>query len=355
MVNCKVLLCFCLTFIPFNNGQIRVMDHEDSFQLSPFDMDQFYQEPEPLLSQARDPVQLFLKLGEIMGEVKNGRGSMLKSGRYSPKDGGRSIRISNMGQLAEKFQWGRPMPRAAMRIRQSETWKRTRAWLESRLNLPNEEEEIEYFKNLGSFPGTHYMLPPQCLKNMTYCPDNGFGVRPVGFIMDRGMVNQCPQGNIFYIFYFLCKFESKVDIPFIELDLTNNIPEFVLTHFTDDTCTRKQPKVCFYCRVGENQYESSRFCKLNLNPEPEACRRDQEYPIDGDEADAGWIQPGTEKRFSKMRLPGDRERLPTWYHGARSLDRIEMQQRTYGEDYLKVAGLRYINVVKVLGHCSDCS
>ena len=78
------------------------MDHEDSFQLSPFDMDQFDQEPEPLLSQARDPVQLFLKLGEIMGEVKNGRGSMLKSGRYSPKDGGRSIRISNMGQLAEK-------------------------------------------------------------------------------------------------------------------------------------------------------------------------------------------------------------------------------------------------------------
>ena len=127
-----------------------------------------------------------------------------------------------------------------------------------------------------------------------------------------------------------------------------------MSHFTDDTCTRKEIKVCYYCQVEENQYEMAQFCKLNLNPEPSLCHKDQRFPIDDEEIEP-LVPLGTEKRFIKGRLPGDREILPLHYRGVKSSDRKEWQDRVFGDDYMRIPGTNTVNVIEVLGTCSQCS
>merc|ERR1712004_14451 len=332
LLNPKVLLCICLTFIPFNNGQFRVpLPRSDTFG-DGMNKPQLQSQPRDPLAprylhlESDDPARIFLEMRNVMEKVKNDPRT-LRGGTYYPRDGSRPISIypfvrEEMGHLDLGPRFGRRQP--------TEGEKKMNAWIESRFSTPTNEEEIEYFKKLGSFPGTHYVLPKHCVVNATFCK-NGFA--PVGFIMDPDVIHSCPLGP---------------------LDLTNKIPKFVLSHFTDDTCARKEIKVCYYCQVEENQYEMAQFCKLNLNPEPSLCHQDQRFPIDDEEIEH-LVPVGTEKRYIKQRLPGDREILPTSYRGVRSSNRKEWQDRVFGEDYMKIPGSNTVNVIEVLGTCSQCT
>ena len=217
LLNPKVLLCICLTFIPFNNGQIRTLqlprpsnrfgdgtfnngqirtlqfprpsnrsgdgmniEYEPQLQLRPESA------PRYLHLESNDPATIFLKTRNIMAKVKDDPGTY-RGGTYYPRDGSRPIHIypserEDLGHIERG-------PRRQL----TESDKKMNAWIESRISTPTNEEEIEYFKQLGSFPGTHYLLPKHCMVNAT-CSKKGFA--PVGFIMDRDVVHSCPLGNL---------------------------------------------------------------------------------------------------------------------------------------------------------------
>ena len=195
LLNPKVLLCICLTFIPFNNGQIRTLqlprpsnsfgdgmniEYEPQLQLRPESA------PRYLHLESNDPATIFLKTRNIMAKVKDDPGTY-RGGTYYPRDGSRPIHIypserEDLGHIERG-------PRRQL----TESDKKMNAWIESRISTPTNEEEIEYFKKLGSFPGTHYLLPKHCMVNAT-CSKKGFA--PVGFIMDRDVVHSCPLGNL---------------------------------------------------------------------------------------------------------------------------------------------------------------
>ena len=196
LLNPKVLLCICLTFIPFNNGQIRTLqlprsdtfgdgmiENKPQLQLQP------ESGPRYLHLESDDPARIFLEMRNIMAKVKDDPGTY-RGGTYYPRDGSRPISI----YPSEREDTGHLVRGPMFSRRQlTEGEKKMNAWIESRFPTPTNGEEIEYFKKLGSFPGTHYLLPKHCVVNAT-CSKKGFA--PVGFIMDPDVVHSCPLGNL---------------------------------------------------------------------------------------------------------------------------------------------------------------
>ena len=150
--------------------------------------------------------------------------------------------------------------------------------------------------------------------------------------MDQGLVNQCP----------------------LELDLTKGLPDYVLNDFTDDTCLRKKVKVCYYCKIQEDKYEIEQFCRLNLRPG--YCHEDNEGFI-GDEVEnfKRWRPGAVGQIMAHQRIGGYKDGLPEWYRGRRPIDRQEAVEQARGPDLMKVPGTNKVNVVTVIGHCSQCT